>query len=223
VTRRRHLPVLLLAGAAFLGCAGSTRQTPPESVLRQYARALEEKRLADAYDLLGDEAKKGMPFEAFQTIVQENPEEIKDLVASLRQPAAPPRITATVATPDGEALLLVFEDGQWRIDASAIDLYDQETPRSAVRSFIRAVDNERYDVILRFVPDDKREGLDEKKLREAFEGEQKDEVQQMAQALRASLSTARIERIGDRATMGYGAGGTVQLVREHGVWKIEEF
>jgi len=214
---------LLLAGAHLLGCAGSSGQVAPETVLRQYARALEEQRLADAYELLGDEAKKGMPFEAFQTMVKENPEEIKDLVASLRQPAAPARITATVSTPDGEALLMVLEDGQWRIDASAIDLYDQETPRSAVRSFIRAVDNKRYDVILRFVPDDKREGLDEKKLREAFEGEQKDEVQQMAQALRASLSTAHIERIGDRATMGYGAGGTVQLVREHGVWKIEEF
>jgi hypothetical protein len=29
--------------------------------------------------------------------------------------------------------------------------------------------------------------------------------------------------MGDRATMAYGSGGTVQLVREHGAWKIEDF
>jgi hypothetical protein len=29
--------------------------------------------------------------------------------------------------------------------------------------------------------------------------------------------------LGDRATMAYGTGSTVELVREHGLWKIEEF
>ena len=44
-------------------------------------------------------------------------------------------------------------------------------------------------------------------------------------ALRAALSNAstQFEEVGDRATMAYGSGGTVQLVREHGAWKIEDF
>ena len=37
------------------------------------------------------------------------------------------------------------------------------------------------------------------------------------------LPTATIERLDDRATMSYGAGGTIELLREHGIWKIEEF
>jgi hypothetical protein len=205
------------------GCGSSRPHEAPGDVLREYARALEDKRLEDAYALLSDEAKKDMSFEAFRVMVQENPEEMKILVASLQRPMSTPRVTAVVSTPDGEALLLVYESGRWRVDGSSIDLYDQETPRSAVAAFIRAVDNRRYDVLMRFVPDRKREGLDAKKLREAFESEQKEEVQQMAQALRAALPTAEIERIGDHATMSYGAGGTVQLVREHGLWKIEEF
>ena len=38
----------------------------------------------------------------------------------------------------------------------------------------------------------------------------------------ASLPAATIEETGERATMPYGAG-TMQLVREHGLWKIEDF
>ncbi len=49
------------------------------------------------------------------------------------------------------------------------------------------------------------------------------EMLRITSALRAALPTAQFEEIGDRATMAYGSGGTVQLVREHGAWKIEDF
>jgi hypothetical protein len=117
----------------------------------------------------------------------------------------------------------VYEDGSWRVDSSAIDLYSQTSPESAVRAFIRAFQNHRYDVLLRFVPDGKKEGLDAAKLKKAWESEQKEEMERLTQALEAALPTAKFERIGERATMAYGAGGTVELVREHGAWKIEEF
>ena len=48
-------------------------------------------------------------------------------------------------------------------------------------------------------------------------------MQRLTQALKAALPTAKIEQIGARATMAYGAGGTVEMVNEAGVWKIEEF
>jgi hypothetical protein len=213
----------LAASWIALGCGAGRQDTGPAEVLHAYAQALQEGRLRDAYDLLSDEAKKGMPFEAFQTMAQENREEVQELSAALRRPMSPPRVTAVIGTPDGEELLLVYEAGAWRVDGSAIDLYDQTSPRASVVSFIRAVENRRYDILMRFVPDDKREGLDPEKLRAAFEGEQQEEVQRLSEALRAALPTAELERVGDRATLGYGAGGTVQLVREHGVWKIEEF
>ena len=40
--------------------------------------------------------------------------------------------------------------------------------------------------------------------------------------LKQALPAASIEETGERATMAYGAG-TMQLVREHGLWKIENF
>ena len=212
-----------MAASAAMACAPRTSAGGPRETLDAYARALSGARLAEAYALLSAEAKKTMPFEAFQRMVKENPEEVKDIVAALNRPSGPPLVTATVTAPSGETLLLVYEDGAWKIDASAIDLYGQATPEAAVRGFIRAFENRRYDVLMRFVPEAKVEGLDQSKLKAAWEGEQKGEMERLVQALKAALPTARVERLGDRATMAYGAGGTVELVQEHGAWKIEEF
>ena len=213
---------LLFAVAAAPACSSAAPVRSPKAALDAYAQALRAGRLADAYAMLSDEAKKSIPFEAFQRMVKENPDEVNDITKALERPSGPPLVTATVTAPNGQSLLLVYEDGRWRIDGSAIDLYSQATPEAAVEAFVRAFKHKRYDVLMRFVPDKKSEGLTPAMLKKAFEGEQKEEMERITQALAAALPTAHIERIGDQATMAYGAGGTVELVREHGVWKIEE-
>jgi hypothetical protein len=155
-------------------------------------------------------------------MVQENPEEVRDVAHALRRPAGPPLVTATVSTPSGESLLLIYEQGEWRVDGSAIDLYSQATPKAAVLAFIRAFRNKRYDVLMRFVPQTKSEGLDAARLKKAWEGEMREEMEREVQAIEAALPTARFELLGDRATMAYGAGGTLELAREGGLWKIED-
>ena len=107
-------------------------------------------------------------------------------------------------------------------DASSIDLYAQDTPRHAIQGFVRAVERKRYDIVLRYVPDSHKQGLDPAKLKAAWEGQEKEEMEQVVAALKQALPSASIEETGERATMPYGAG-TMQLVREHGLWKIENF
>jgi hypothetical protein len=177
----------------------------------------------EAYALLSREAQKSIPFDAFKRMVSENPDEVHDIAQALSGPAGPPLITATVTTPDGETLLLVLEGDTWKVDGSAVDLYSQTTPEAAIHAFLRAYDNKRYDILMRFVPERQSQGLDAAKLKKAWEGEQKEEMERLTQALRAALPTARFEFLGDRSTMAYGAGGTVELVREAGAWKIEDF
>jgi hypothetical protein len=218
-------PSFVLSLALIAGAQGCHPREPasPREVLRAYALALQAGKAREAYDLLSDDAKKGMPFEAFARMVKENPEEMRTLSVALVRPTEAASVTATVTTPDGESLLLRYEGGRWHVDRSAIDVYAQDTPEAALRSFVRAFRNKRYDVMLRFAPDAKREGLDEKRLKTAFEGEQREELERLTQAIEAALPTAVIEHLGERATMSYGSGGTVELVREHGVWKVEEF
>ncbi len=214
--------VLLGTSAASACGAGALSSADPQSALRAYARALEDGRADDAYRCLSDEARRGISVEAFRRMVKDDPEGVKEIGRSLERPTAPPVVTATVTSPGGQDLRLVLEDGSWRVDVSSIELYAQDTPRHAVQGFVRAVERKRFDVVMRYVPDAHREGLDATKLQSAWEGHEKDEIQQVVSALKQALPAATIEETGERATMPYGAG-TLQLVREHGLWKIENF
>lgn len=206
---------------AVTGC-GAPKAEDPHSVLRSYARALDEGRSDDAYRMLSEEARRGISLDAFRRMVKDNPEEVRDIAKALARPTATPVVTATVTGGNGQELSLVLEGGVWKVEATAVDLYAQDTPRHAIQGFVRAVERKRYDVVLKFVPDSHKEGLDAAKLKAAWEGHDKEEIDQVVAALRQALPTASIEETGDRATMAHGAG-TMQLVRERGLWKIEDF
>lgn len=218
----RPLKAALVLGATLLGCAGTRASAEPNQTLQAYSQALEQGRVREAYALLSSEAKKTITFEAFQRISQENSEEVEALAKALQRPSGAPRVTASVSPPGGPTLLLVFEDGEWRVDASSIDFYSQATPERAVLAFVRAYENKRFDILLRFVPDGQKQDLTAESLEKAWTSEQKEDVERLIQALRAALPTARFELLGDRATMAFGTGGTLELVRENGLWKVED-
>lgn len=210
-----------LTVALASGCSGA-RAEDPNGVLRAYSRALDEGRAEDAYRMLSDEARRGISLEAFRRMVKDNPEEVKEIARALARSTSTPVVTATLTTASGQELQLVLEDGRWKVEATAIDLYAQDTPRHAIQGFVRAVERKRYDVVMKFVPDSHREGLDAAKLKAAWEGHDKEEMEQVVASLKQALPAAAIEETGDRATMPYGAR-TMQLVRERGQWKIEDF
>ena len=222
VAGRKGATLVALAAALAAACAATSEQLSPQQALDAYATALRDGRTQDAYALLSAEAKKEIPYESFQRIVRENPDEVREIARSLGNAASPPRVTAVVTAPGGEALLLVYEDGAWRVDGSAIDLYGQSTPEAALHAFVRAFRNRRYDVLLRFIPDAEREGLGVAELKRAWEGEERADLERLVSAVETALPSARLEVTGDRATMAYGAAGTVELVREGGVWKVED-
>jgi hypothetical protein len=202
------------------GCAPGPQD--PEGALHAYARALDEGRAEDAYRMLSEEAKRGISLEAFRRILHESREDVKEVGQALSRPTSPPLVTATLSTPSGQEIELILENGKWKVDATAIDLYAQDTPRHTVMGFVRALERKRYDVLLRYVPDAHKEGLDADKLKAAWEGHDKEEMEQVLAALRQALPGAAIEEVGDSAQMPYGPG-IMRFVREHGVWKIEDF
>lgn len=239
---------------ALSACASGPSATQPNEALRAYARALEDKRVDDAYRMLSEEARRGLSLEAFRRAVVENPGEALEIARSLKRPSGEARVTARVLLPSGEEVPLVLEDGAWKVEGSAIDLYGDATPRQALLGFVRAFKRKRWDVVLRYVPEEERAGggpsaaaaapaapatpgepgappapaddggaLTAEKLKVAWEGAQREEMEKIVQALEAALPTAAIEETGDSASMSYGAGGTVSFVRERGAWKILDF
>lgn len=211
------LAVALFAGAA--GCAGA--RPGPIDAIAAYSAALRDARYTDAYRMLSSEARRVVSYEDF---AREHPDEVRQTLRWLDQvePNAP--VTARLELSSGETVTLVEENGQWRLDPTVLDFYGQRTPRQALRSFVRALEARRYDILLRFAPRRLAQGLTAEALRRAWEqGNQADDVQRMLTALRSSLDRP-IEVVGDRATMQYGVNGRyiAQLVREDGVWKVED-
>ncbi len=206
--------------ALTLFACGTPPAQDPGATLHDYARALEEGRADDGYQLLSDEARRGTSLEAFRRMVKDNPEEAREMGRALDRHTQTPVVAATLTGVDGQELHLVLENGKWKVDGSAIDLYSQDSPRHAVQGFLRALERKRYDVLVRYASDQHREGLDANTLREAWEKKEHDQIEQFVVALKQALPTAPIEEAGERATMPYGSG-SIQLVREHGLWKIE--
>ena len=223
--RRHHgLVGLALRGVCVRGDVA--REGPVGGAPRVRKRHLEQGRADDAYRMLSDDARRGTSLEKRSGgWSEDDPDQVRDIGRALKRPTSPAMVTAKVVAPDGQELDLVLENGAWKVDSTAIDLYGQDTPRHAVQGFVRALERKRYDVILRYVPDGHKEGIDGPKLKDAWEGHDKDEMEQVLASLKQALAGgtgAKIEETGDHATLPYGAG-TMQLLREHGLWKIEDF
>lgn len=217
--------MLLFVGMSWLApaCVSSASSQTPQAAISNYARALEAGDARAAYATLSVEAQRRVPFARFEAMMRENPEQVAALAKRLSQSPTQLAVTATFAGSPGEVLKLTLEDGQWKADLSAIDLYSQATPLAAVGSFVRAFEQRRYDVLLRFVPDGEKAGLSPEQLKSAWEGPQREEMSEVIEALKATLPNARVEEYGNKATLAYGSGGTVELLEENGLWKIVNF
>jgi hypothetical protein len=207
--------------ALSVSCGAGAGSASPEATVSAFAEALRDARYDDAYGMMSKSYRRRVPYGEFERHLRENPAEAREAVAALSRPDGPSEESAVVAFADGDRLELTRESGKWRIATNVVDFYDQSTPRAALRSFVRAMERERYDVVLRMVPNADREGMSEERMREAWSGEGREEIERLLENLRTHLD-APIEQVGDRATMPYGDRFTAQLVREDDVWKIED-
>ncbi|MBI4957236.1 MAG: hypothetical protein HY908_34815, partial [Myxococcales bacterium] len=148
--------VALASVALAAGCSPRASQGPADA-LHAYAEALEAGRADDAYQLLSDDAKRQLSLEAFRRIVKESHDDVSEIARTLSRAASDPVVTATVQAPSGDELVLVYEQGRWRIDGTGIDRYGQATPRQALLGFLRAFERGRYDILGRYMPDAERE------------------------------------------------------------------
>ena len=211
----------LFALAGSSGCAGRSAMRTPEAAVEAFAEALREGDHGDIHRMLSAEYRERVSEDELRERLERNPAEREELSALMAHPTGETDITAEVPFGHGEVLRLRFEDGRWRLVGNVFDFYDQSTPRAALRSFVRAIERERYDVVLRFVPNADREGVTEEQLRAAWEGEGREAIARLLENLRASLDNP-ITQSGDHATMPYGERFTAELLFEDGVWKVED-
>lgn len=208
--RLAALLLLLVTGCAHHAPAG------PDDTVRAFAAAVAAGRIDDAYALMSAEYRAGHTRDAF--------------VRSLPSPSSPnalgrlggghAQLRAEVELGDGERLSLVQEAGGWRFARDPLDLYPQQAPDEALRSFVRAIERKRWDVVLRFIPQKYRNTITAETLQKSWEGDRRSELMAQLATVRAHLDEP-IELVGDEARLPLAERKQAKLVREDGVWKIE--
>ena len=213
---------LLLAAALAEGCASTPPPPPtPESTVQAFARAINAGKLEDAYALMSGEYRSRVSLEQWKKRLTEQPQEALELSNALGSVREPADQRAYVRYDDGEQLELRREGERWYLATNVADFYDQSTPRAALRAFVRAMERKRYDIVMRLVPTQDKEGITTERMEQAWSGPERESVERMLSALREHLD-APIEIVGNRATMPYGEHARVQLVREGDAWKVED-
>ena len=210
--------VAIVVLASALACAH--KPEGPAATLQDLGAALARGDLRAAYALTSADFQRRTPYDAFAASLNASAADTRALGKRIGEQAArvPPRVDIQLA--QGEPLSLVLEDGRWRVDGPLPEPWGQRTPRAALRTFVRALGERRYDVVLRLVPRRHRVDLTAHKLRQYWEAH-RDETRALLSRLQAALGAPIVET-GDEAHMPYGPEQEMVFVREDGVWRIED-
>jgi hypothetical protein len=201
------------------GCA--RHAAGPADTLAAFGAAVERKDYAAAYELTSKDFRARVPLAAFRAGLEDGGAEAQGLGRQLRAEAARRPLRVQLELEPGLPVTAVEEGGRWRVDDAPYEPWSQRTPRAALRSFVRALEQRRYDVVLRLCPTRRRAGLTVDSLRSYWEGGAKDENAQLLARLRGAMRAPIVEQ-GDEAHMPYGDKAEVVFVREDGAWKIED-
>lgn len=209
---------VLLLCLVVAACGGGRG---PSETLDNYGKALKNRDYGAAYELMSSSFRGKVSREDYIRMMRDNPREVEETADRLRGKKGSLEVSAEFEYGLGDRMLLVQEDGRWRIAANPLGFYDQSTPRNALRGFLRAYRLERWDVMLRFVPNMYREKMDPAKMKAQFTGPSREQMENLINTLEANVDEPIIER-GNDARMSYGDRFTVTFVREDGAWKLKD-
>lgn len=216
---RVHRLGIALGLALALGACGG-RQGPGQT-LDRYGSALKNHDYAAAYELMSSGFRGKVSRDDYVQMMRANPREVDETASRLRGKRGSLEVSAEFEYGFGDRMLLVQEDGRWRIASNPLGFYDQSTPRNALRGFLRAFRLERWDIMMRFVPNAYREKMDEAKMKAQFTGPSREQLETLINTLEANVDEPIVER-GNDARMSYGERFNVQFVKEDGLWKLKD-
>jgi hypothetical protein len=213
------LALAVTLGSALTACGGAG--AGPNGTLDRYSRSLKDRDFGGAYELMSSSYRAKVSKEEFVRLMRDNPREVSETADRLSGRRGAVEVSAEFEYGLGDAMHLVQEGGSWRVASNPLGFYDQTTPRSALRSFLRAYRLERWDVMLRFVPDKYREKMDAEKVKGQFQGAAKEQMEELMNTLEANVDEPIIER-GTNARMAYGERYEVKFTKENGAWKLQD-
>ncbi len=177
----------------------------PSGTLGAYARALREGNASRVWALLGEDARRGRDESEHAALLTANRAELAEQGEALESPTSV-EARARVPLQSGETVVLVLEDGHWRIDGGLMDAAGLGTPLDAVAAFRRALMRRDLNGIERALSRQTRAEWDE-------------EVRRLVEST-ADPDDLDVEIEGNHARVRTTGGGSIELVRESGEWRI---
>jgi hypothetical protein len=193
----------------------------PNQTLDRYGTALKNRDFAAAYELMSASFRGKVSRDDYARMMRDNGREVNETADRLRGKKGNLEVSADLEYGLGDTMRLIQEGGQWRIATNPLAFYDQSSPKAALRSFIRAYRLERWDVMLRFVPNSYRDRMDAKKMQAQFTGPSREQMETLINTLEGNVDQPIDER-GNDARMRYGDRYTVQFLKEDGAWKLKD-
>lgn len=205
VFRTGFIPCLL---ALVAGCGGGSWVEGPSRSILAYADALERGDTDRAWALLDEDARRGRTEAEHARLMEQNAAELREQGDALERAAGSDAVEARarVTLASGETVVLVLEDGRWRIDGGVMDAHGMGTPRDAVAAFRRALMRRDLDGI-------------ERVLSRQTRAEWEEEVRRVVEST-ADPDDLEVEIQGNRAHVRTTGGGSIELVRESGEWRV---
>lgn len=214
--------VAFIANIVWLAVVAACSQGKgPNQTLDSYGTALKNHDFSAAYDLMSSSFRGKVSRDDYVRMMRDNGREVSETADRLRGKKGSMEVSAEFEYGLGDTMRLIQEDGQWKIATNPLGFYDQSSPKAALRSFIRAYRLERWDVMLRFVPNSYREKMDATKMQAQFTGPSREQMENLINTLEANVDAPITER-GNDARMTYGDRYSVQFLKEDGAWKLKD-
>jgi len=190
---------------------------PAEATLDEYLRLVGKKDFAPAYALMSADYRRDHDRAAFDREAQAAPTQ--------RRAAAKVSYRAEVSLAGFPSVPLVWEDSAWRLARDPLDTFPQDSPEAALQSFTRAIEAERWQIVLRFIPARYRSNITADILRSRWAGAvREDLLHQLAAVPRPfKPDTIELSNGGDDARIRFGDRKQLHLVRDRddNQWKVE--
>ena len=181
-------PSLVLATA--LACAH--KPEGPAATLQEFGAALARNDCGRAYALTSADFQKRTPYDAFAAGLGANPADTKAYGKRVGDEAARVAPRVDLQLPQGETVDAGARGRPLARRRARARPWGQRTPRAALRTFVRALGERRYDIVLRLVPRRHRVDLTADKLRQYWEAHQ-DETRGLLTRLQAALAAPIVE------------------------------
>lgn len=199
---------LALALIALAGCASTppARVPEPGSTARAYFAAVKADNADAAYALLDPALRAELERERFDRLWRENRTEMLELAAAAERTDSQVVAHARAELADGEEVVLVLQEGQWRVAGGVVDAQALGSPMDAVIAMRRALKRQSLPSLLRVLSRERQA---------AWLASFEETMDRTSDPL-----DLRVEVSGDEAIVHTSDGGEIHLKREAGKWRV---